>query len=72
MRSVADHFRRATAEQVRMLSPAERVDLALRLGDDDLETFRRASGLSRDAAFRELRRRRQIGRTRCSFLEARP
>lgn len=72
MRSVADHLREETAERLRVLSPAERVELALRLGDDDLETFRRASGLSRAAALRELRRRRQLGRTRCSFLESEP
>ena len=54
------------------MTPGERVELALRLGDDDLETFRQASGLTRAEALKELRRRRQIGRTPCSFMDETP
>ena len=54
------------------MTPEERVELALRLGDDDLETFRQASGLSREDAVRALRRHRQVGRTPCSFLDPPP
>ncbi len=68
MRSVADDLRREDARALAALSAAERVALALRLGDDDLETFRAANGLDREGALRALRRARQSGRVRCSFL----
>lgn len=54
------------------MSASERVELALELGDQDLEIFRLAHGLSEGEAIRELRRRRQAGRVPCSFFEAEP
>ena len=54
------------------MSASERVALALELGDQDLEIFRLAHGLSANEALRELRRRRQAGRVPCSFFEAEP
>ena len=54
------------------LSAAERVALALRLGERDLESFRRAASAaaSRDSATRELERRRQAGRRRSACIES--
>jgi len=54
------------------MRPDERVAMALRLGDEDLENFRRAHGLSREEALEELRRRRQAGRIPCRCMETNP
>ena len=50
MRSVADDLRRRTMAHVLDLTPAARIELALSLGDDDLDLFVRTSGLDRDEA----------------------
>jgi len=44
------------------MTAEERLSLAFSLGEADLETFRKAHGLSRGEALRELQRRRQRGR----------
>jgi hypothetical protein len=62
MRSVTDDLRRQTLAHVLTLSLPARIDLALALGDDDLELFVRSSGLDRDEARRRLMGQRQIGR----------
>ena len=62
MTSVGDAFRRRTAEADDLLTPAERVLRAFRLGDDDAEAFRRARGLTRAAAEAELAVKRRAGR----------
>jgi hypothetical protein len=72
MESVADTIRGERVAAEAAMSPAERVELALRLGDHDREIFRRAQGMSDEEALRELRRRRQLGRVSCSFLEVEP
>jgi hypothetical protein len=72
MRSIADTFRFERAREEAAMSASERVALALELGDQDLEIFRLAHGLSANEALRELRRRRQAGRVPCSFFEAEP
>jgi hypothetical protein len=64
MRSVADDLRRQTVAHVLTLPVPARVELALSLGDDDLEVFVRTSGLDRDEARRRLRAQRQVGRAR--------
>lgn len=48
-------------------SAAERLDLALQLGEDDLEIFCRARQLTREEGRRRLRLARQVGRrpSRC-------
>ena len=69
MRSLADHHRRDDARALAALSADDRVSLALRLGDDDLEIYRHAQGLSREDALRALRRARQAGRVRCACME---
>ncbi len=59
MQSIADTLRAA--------SPAERLELALRLGEQGLELFRQAHGLDEATARRLLERQRQTGRrpSRC-------
>jgi hypothetical protein len=68
MRSVADALRARTITQVLALPPRARIELALSLGDDDLELFVRASGLDRASALARLRAGRRHGRTpsRCA------
>lgn len=44
------------------MSPAERIALALALGDDDLAIFAATQGLDRDEARRRLRATRSSGR----------
>jgi hypothetical protein len=70
MKSVADALRREDREATLALTAAERVALALRLGERDLDAFQRAAGLSRDEAVRVLERRRQAGRRRSVCLES--
>ena len=68
MSDVAEEVRKLHAERVRRMSAAERVELALSLGWEGLETFRIANGLTRTEALRRMRAGRQRGRTPCSFL----
>jgi len=62
--SIATELRRLTARQVLALTPDERIDLALALGDDDARLFIDASGLPVELASRRLRAARQVGRQR--------
>ena len=62
MKSVASVLRARADAEVRRLAPAERVALALRLGDEAIETFRAANDLDRPTAIRLLERRRQATR----------
>lgn len=70
MKSVADRLRAEDRQRLLRLSPAERVALALALGERDLEAFRRARGVSRGDARRLLERQRQEGRRRSRCLLA--
>ena len=72
MESVVDDHREEDRRAQAAMTVSERVALALDLGDQDLEIFRRAHGLSEDEAFRQLRRHRQAGRVSCSFFEVEP
>ena len=62
MKSVLDRLRDEDRGAVLALTAAERVALALALGERDLEAFRRARGLSRVDAARILDRQKQYGR----------
>jgi nucleosome binding factor SPN SPT16 subunit len=62
MKSVADDLRNELQEEMRKLSVEERIQIALRLGEEGLERFRQANGLDRETAIRLLERRRQAGR----------
>jgi hypothetical protein len=72
MRSVADELRQRDRWAVLRLSAEERVALAFRLGELDLEIFCDSQGIDRATGIRRLRRRRQLGRTpsACMSLEA--
>ena len=63
MNSVADELRARTTARVMAMTVADRVALALTLGDDDLTQYVRSSGLEPAIALRRLRARRRVGRT---------
>lgn len=63
MRSrLADALRTDTRREVARLSPAERIDLAFRLGEDDLALLMAARGIDREEATRVIARSRRCGR----------
>ena len=62
MGSIADDSRRRTVNRVLEVSVAARIELALTLGDDDLQQFMRTSGLEREEALRRVREQRARGR----------
>lgn len=62
MPSVADKLRRETIREVLRLSPAERVALALELGDFDLALFCAKQNVQPSDAIEQLHRMRQSGR----------
>jgi hypothetical protein len=62
MESIADVLRHETAAKVRRMTAADRIALALALGDDDLSLYMRTAGLSRDEALMRLRAQRARGR----------
>jgi len=70
MRSVTDQLRERDRQAQAEMTAEDRVSLALELGDQDLEVFRQAHGLTEDEASRRLRLYRQAGRVPCSFFEA--
>ncbi len=66
VRSIADRLRTEDRHTLASFTPAQRVALALALGERDLEMFRNARRppLSRRDAARILDRQRQVGRRR--------
>lgn len=63
MRSaLADALRADTRREVANLSPSQRIELAFRLGEEDLERLMAARAYSREEAVRFIARSRQIGR----------
>lgn len=62
MRSVADDLRRESARELARLSPAERIALALQLGDEDVALYRAAHHVGDAEARATLRRARAHGR----------
>ena len=63
MSALAAYLRERATEDVRRLDPAERIQLALALGDDDLRLYCSASGATMDDARRRLMATRQAGRS---------
>jgi len=63
VKSVADAHRARTIAQVLELPVADRIALALFLGDEDLALYAAANRLNPVAAKQRLRRQRQRGRT---------
>jgi hypothetical protein len=72
MPSVLDDLRRETTTHVLALPAGARLALAFALGDEDLELFSRAHGLTRDEALRQLRANRNTGRAPSVANLARP
>ena len=68
MRSVADELRVEDQQAVAALTVAERVQLALRLGEESLSIYMAYHGVDRDTALQHLRTRNQTGRRRCTCL----
>jgi hypothetical protein len=62
MTSVAGDLRRLQHDRLAAMTPAERVELALRLGERDLDLFCAVQQLPRAAARRLLARTRRLGR----------
>jgi hypothetical protein len=69
MRSVADQLREEQREEIRRMTPSERLELSLRLGDEDLAVFGASRELDRDSAAALLRRARRSGRRPSGCLE---
>jgi hypothetical protein len=62
MRSVADKLRRDHAEALARLSAGARLELALALGDADIDAYCRSHGVDQCTAIRIFERQRQRGR----------
>jgi hypothetical protein len=62
MKSIADDLRHETAAAIRRLPVADRIAMALALGDDDLSLYMRTAGLGRAEALARLRAQRARGR----------
>ncbi len=62
MTSLANTLREEQLEEMRRMATSERLALALRLGDDDLELFSSARNIDRQKAAARLRQGRQLGR----------
>jgi hypothetical protein len=62
MRSLTDKPRYLDRESLRALSPQERIELAFKLGDEEIAEFCEAQGVDRETAIRLLQRHRQAGR----------
>ena len=69
MMSIGSVFHARDAARLREMTPAKRLELAFRLGDEDLESFRATHGLDRRSAIRLLERRRQATREPSACLE---
>lgn len=63
MRSkLADELRREQFARYQRMTPAERVALAMRLGEEVLADYMANTGLTREEAKRELKRASRVGR----------
>jgi ABC-type Na+ transport system ATPase subunit NatA len=63
MRSVADDLRDEQLREMLAMTPAERMRLAERLGEEALQFFMATNGLSREEAIARIKRQRRAGRT---------
>ena len=62
MRSVADDLRDEDLREQQNMTPGERIELALRLGERDLQLYMAANGVDRETAMEALRRAGSAGR----------
>lgn len=70
MRSVADQSRDAARREDAALTPEQRVERALALGDDDLAAYAAAHDLASVWARRALVRQRRTGRQASGCIES--
>ena len=64
MRSaLAEALRREQQDELRLMTPAERIALARRIADRDLRAYAAVRKITRAAALDAIRRSRQAGRT---------
>jgi hypothetical protein len=64
-------LRRERQQRELAMTPAERVALARRLGEQALQTYMSAHRLDRESALRAIRKSRQIGRRPSSCMTSR-
>ncbi len=69
MKSVASDLRARTDAEIRRMSPAERLELAFRLGDDAVKSLQASRGVDRQTAIRLIERRRQATRQPSACLD---
>ena len=62
MRSVADDLREEQLREMAAMTPAERVQLALRLGEEGLRLMMARDGIDRNEALRRVRKAHNAGR----------
>ena len=62
MKSVADELRRELTLRSQSSTAEERIELSLRLGDDDVALFAAAESIAPEEARSRLQKRRQLGR----------
>jgi len=62
MKSIADQSRVDTLHATSQTTASERIELALRLGDQAIDIFASANNVGKDEARRVLRRNNQLGR----------
>lgn len=62
MKSVADELRKRDREAILKLTVEERMELAFKLGEEDLALFCQHQGVDRETGIRLLQQRRQAGR----------
>jgi hypothetical protein len=72
MRSVADDLRVESARAIARLTASERIELALRLGDQDVASYLTAHGLTVAEARAALARGRAVGRVPSRSNDASP
>jgi hypothetical protein len=66
----ADASARRRAERLAAMTPAERVELALRLGEEGLADFMKLHDVDRRTALARIRATRRLGRRRSASADA--
>lgn len=62
MTSVNDDLRREQRERIARMTPAERIALVEKLGEEGLAAFMSATNMDRESALKAIRRSRRVGR----------
>lgn len=72
MRSVADEIRDEQIRDVLAMSPAQRIELAVRLNEEGLRFFMATNNLDRASALAEIRKQRSAGRVPSHCMDTLP